>query len=45
MSTILIVDDAPSARETLISILEPDNYQIREAEDGFQALQMLNELA
>jgi signal transduction histidine kinase len=41
MSTILIVDDAPSARETLTAMLEPENYQLHFAEDGFQALQML----
>jgi CheY-like chemotaxis protein len=41
MSTILIVDDAPSARETLLAMLETENYQLHFAEDGFQALQML----
>ena len=41
MSTILIVDDAASARETLLAMLEPENYQLHLAEDGFQALQML----
>jgi len=41
MSTILIVDDSPSARETLMAMLEPENYQLHLAEDGFQALQML----
>ena len=44
MSTILIVDDMPSARETLIAMLENENYQIQQADDGFQALQMLGTL-
>jgi len=41
MSTILIVDDAPSARETLVALLENEDYELQLAEDGFQALQML----
>lgn len=41
MNTILIVDDAPSARETLVALLENEGYQLHLAEDGFQALQML----
>lgn len=41
MSTILIVDDNASARETLLAMLEPENYQLEQARDGFQALQML----
>jgi len=44
MSTILIVDDEPTARETLIAMLEPEDYQLELAEDGFQALQMLGTL-
>lgn len=44
MSTLLIVDDNASARETLIAMLESENYQIELAQDGFQALQMLNKL-
>ncbi|MEP6894485.1 MAG: response regulator [Chloroflexota bacterium] len=44
MSTILIVDDAQSARETLVALLENENYQLHLAEDGFQALQMLGNL-
>ena len=43
MSTILIVDDNPSARETLVSMLESENYQIELAKDGFQALQILSQ--
>jgi signal transduction histidine kinase len=41
MSTVLIVDDNASARETVLAMLEPENYQIEQARDGFQALQML----
>jgi signal transduction histidine kinase len=42
MSTILIVDDNATARETLLAMLEPENYQIEQAIDGFQTLQMLH---
>jgi signal transduction histidine kinase len=41
MSTLLIVDDNASARETVIAMLESENYQIEQAKDGFQALQTL----
>lgn len=41
MSTLLIVDDNASARETLLAMLEPEDYQIEQAKDGFQALQIL----
>lgn len=41
MSMILIVDDNASARETLLAMLESEDYQIEQAKDGFQALQML----
>jgi signal transduction histidine kinase len=44
MSTILIVDDNASARETLVSMLESEKYQIELAKDGFQALQILSRL-
>lgn len=44
MSTILIVDDNASARETLVAMLEGQDYQIELAKDGFQALQILNRL-
>ncbi len=44
MSTILIVDDAPSARETLVALLEKENYQLHLAKDGFQALRLLKTL-
>ena len=45
MSTILIVDDAPTARETLVAMLEGEKYQLELAEDGFQALKMLENLS
>jgi signal transduction histidine kinase len=44
MSTILIVDDNASARETLVAMLEDQEYQIELAEDGFHALQILHQL-
>ncbi len=44
MSTILIVDDNASARETLVAMLEDQEYQIELAVDGFQALQILEQL-
>ena len=39
MSTILIVDDEPSARETLTAMLEGQGYQLELAINGFEALQ------
>src|SRR5688500_17336555 len=44
MSTVLIVDDDPSARETLIAILEGENYRLEIARDGFQALQIISHI-
>jgi two-component system, sensor histidine kinase and response regulator len=44
MSTLLIVDDNASARETLVAMLEGENHQIELARDGFQALQILKHL-
>ena len=41
MSTLLIVDDNASARETVIAMLESENYQIEQSKDGYQALQTL----
>jgi len=43
MSTLLIVDDNASARETLIAMLEYDNYHIEQAKDGAQALRLLQQ--
>ena len=44
MSTVLIVDDNATARETLVAMLEGENYQIELAKDGCQALQILNQI-
>lgn len=41
MSKILIVDDDASARETMVALLEKEHYQLELAQDGFQALRML----
>jgi signal transduction histidine kinase len=43
MSSVLIVDDEPTARETLISTLEGEGYDLHQAKDGMQALQMLKQ--
>ena len=44
MSKILIVDDNPTARETMVAQLEKENYQLHLATDGFHALQLLENL-
>ncbi len=44
MSTIIIVDDNASARETLVAMLEGQDYQIELAEDAFHALQILGQI-
>ncbi|HSK88094.1 MAG TPA: response regulator [Anaerolineales bacterium] len=44
MNTILIVDDDPTARETLVAMLEGESYDLQLAKDGFQALRMLAQL-
>ena len=44
MSTVLIVDDDLTARETLIAMLEGEHYDLQAAKDGMQALHMLEEL-
>lgn len=44
MSKILIVDDNASARETLLAMLESEDYEIEQARDGFQTLQMLQHI-
>jgi signal transduction histidine kinase len=43
MSTILIVDDDPTARETLVAMLDGENYDLRLAKDGIHALQLLEQ--
>lgn len=40
MSTILIVDDSPSARETLTAILEGQGYRLITAQNGREALDL-----
>lgn len=44
MSTILIVDDDPSARETLVAMLEGSSHQLELAKDGYQALKVLEKI-
>jgi signal transduction histidine kinase len=44
MSTVLIVDDDLTARETLIAMLEGEQYDLQIAKDGIQALHMLEAL-
>ena len=44
MSIVLIVDDNPTAREALVAILEGEGYELQQANDGIQALQMLKQL-
>jgi signal transduction histidine kinase len=44
MSTVLIVDDDPTARETLVAMLEGEDYDLQLAKDGVQALQMLEQI-
>src|ERR1043165_1357862 len=44
MSTVLIVDDDLTARETLVAMLEGELYDLHLAKDGMQALKMLEHL-
>lgn len=44
MSTILIVDDEPTVRETLLAMLEGQGYAIAEAVNGPEAIQKAGEL-
>ena len=44
MSKILIVDDDPTARETMVAFLESENYELDLATDGIHALQLLKNL-
>ena len=44
MSKILIVDDDPSARQTVVALLENENYELELVEDGFQALQVIGKI-
>ncbi len=38
---ILIVDDEANARQTLATLLQEDGYEVREAADGYKALDVL----
>lgn len=42
--TILIVDDEPSARDTLEILLYQENYELHFANDGFRGLALVKEL-
>ena len=42
MSTILVVDDNPSMRESLGILLETQGYEIKLAEDGVVAKKMID---
>jgi signal transduction histidine kinase len=44
MSTVLIVDDDLTARETLVAMLEGEHYDLQLAKDGAQALQLLEQI-
>lgn len=44
MSTVLIVDDDLTARETLVAMLEGEGYDLQLAKDGIQALRMLEQI-
>jgi signal transduction histidine kinase len=44
MSTVLIVDDNATARETLAAMLEGEQYDLQMAKDGAQALLILEQL-
>jgi CheY-like chemotaxis protein len=41
MKNILVVDDEPDVREFLSSYLEDSGYNVRTAEDGTQALKLI----
>lgn len=41
MSTVLIVDDEPKMRELLTRWLAPDGYELKEAADGGEALEIV----
>lgn len=44
MSTVLIVDDSPSARETLLAALDGQDYQLVTAQNGPEALQLASQI-
>src|SRR5512146_1988161 len=43
-STVLIVDDEESGRQTIESVLEGEGYTIELAENGFQAIEKARKL-
>ena len=43
MSRILVIDDERSIRNTLKDILEFEKYTVELAEDGFKALELLQQ--
>jgi PAS domain S-box-containing protein len=40
---VLVVDDEPIARESIIAVLEPRGYQVRATESGEEALRVVSE--
>ena len=40
---VLVVDDERRAREALVQLLQTEDYQVREASDGFEALGVVRE--
>ena len=44
-SRILVVDDEPNARSALRTILTEEGYEVREAQDGQEALELIPEFA
>jgi DNA-binding response OmpR family regulator len=42
-ATVLVIDDAPILLETLALHLEQEGYQVRRAEDGAKALEVLHD--
>jgi two-component system cell cycle sensor histidine kinase/response regulator CckA len=44
MPSSIVVDDEPAVRKYVSAILQSENFQTLEAEDGAQALQMIREL-
>jgi CheY-like chemotaxis protein len=43
MTSVLVVDDEPGMRETLVDILEAAGYTVRSAGDGDVALRLIQE--
>lgn len=45
MSTVLVVDDEPGMRDTLVAILEQHGYRVCSAPDGESAFSAVQEMA